>query len=349
MREHHAGSDGGATAPARRPEAYDDRAPGSRRDRVPREPAASSGAPGSAPRLGRDAPVLVADVLRGGRVADLEICREDRERGLFVAAWRERGRHRHALHDADRVTLVFFLTGDRIAICGTGAICDAGGEPAATPGSIVAGHTAVLAAGTRAAWSCGGPMRYLLAAFPASFVAGGDLDEFEGFCRFENDHVLRRLGFVLADLAARDERLDSVEAWGWSTVLGRHVARHLAARRGTPRDGRAGAAAAGNLRAVVDFIDRNLQTPLSVPRLAAVAGVSRAKFVRLFRSATGCAPHRFIVERRISKARQLLASSQLSLTEVAYAVGFSSQSHLTSTFHRCVGATPGAYREALRR
>lgn len=102
-----------------------------------------------------------------------------------------------------------------------------------------------------------------------------------------------------------------------------------------------------DVRAAIRFIDENLQEKLTVGWLADVAGTSRVEFARRFKAFTGMSPYRFVLARRFRRAQQLLLSSALPLGEVAYAVGYSSQSHMTSVFQRDAGMTPKEYRRAF--
>jgi AraC family transcriptional regulator len=61
----------------------------------------------------------------------------------------------------------------------------------------------------------------------------------------------------------------------------------------------------------------------------------------------GKAPHRFVTERRIQHALELLRNEDRSIAEIAHAAGFSSQSHLTSNFRRVTELTPGQFRRSL--
>lgn len=98
------------------------------------------------------------------------------------------------------------------------------------------------------------------------------------------------------------------------------------------------------LARVVDFIEDNLGRELGLDELARVACLSPYHFVRSFRSAVGQTPHRYLMERRVARARALLKSGGVPLSQVADACGFASQAHFTSAFKRAVGTTPGAYR-----
>lgn len=92
-------------------------------------------------------------------------------------------------------------------------------------------------------------------------------------------------------------------------------------------------------------IEERIDGKLSVEALASEAGLSRAHFSRVFRRATGEAPHRFIIERRVERAKQMLRDSALTLAEIADANGFCSQSHFTRVFRLHTGMTPHRYRQ----
>jgi AraC family transcriptional regulator len=103
------------------------------------------------------------------------------------------------------------------------------------------------------------------------------------------------------------------------------------------------------LRRVIDYIEGHLGEPaLSVERLAAVAHLSPYHFSRAFKTATGQAPHRFVLERRVERARLHLAAGRESLAGIAYTTGFSSQAHFSSIFRRLTGVTPKQYRQSVQ-
>lgn len=98
------------------------------------------------------------------------------------------------------------------------------------------------------------------------------------------------------------------------------------------------------LRRVIDRMGSDLSDDLSLDTLALESGYSRAHFLRMFKVATGSTPHRFLLEMRLVFAQEKLASSSQSITEVAYAAGFSSHSHLTKVFAARFGITPSEFR-----
>jgi AraC family transcriptional regulator len=87
----------------------------------------------------------------------------------------------------------------------------------------------------------------------------------------------------------------------------------------------------------------------TVNELARTCGLTRAHFSRRFRALTGETPHALLLGSQIERAKYLLATRRRPLGEVAYETGFSDQSHLSHTFRRLVGMTPGRFRAFHRR
>ena len=101
------------------------------------------------------------------------------------------------------------------------------------------------------------------------------------------------------------------------------------------------------LRRVQDHIAANLGQKVTNQALAEVAKLSPSHFARAFKDSQGVAPHRYILECRVKRTQELLATD-LPLSEIAVEVGFSDQSHLTRWFREFVGVTPGSYRWSMR-
>jgi AraC family transcriptional regulator len=98
------------------------------------------------------------------------------------------------------------------------------------------------------------------------------------------------------------------------------------------------------LQRVCDRIEADLGGELSIGELAREAHLSPYHFSRAFKAATGLPPHSYLTARRIERAKELLAASEMPMSEIALEVGFSSQAHLTDSFHRLVGVTPREFR-----
>ena len=112
---------------------------------------------------------------------------------------------------------------------------------------------------------------------------------------------------------------------------------------------RAGYPTARALLPVLEYIDDNLDADLTVAKLARIAGLSRHWFAHQFRAAMHCAPHQYVLGRRIERAKQLLAQTDLSATAVGYALGFGNPSHFAQAFRRSTGVTPSSYRGSHRK
>src|SRR6185437_3836380 len=76
-----------------------------------------------------------------------------------------------------------------------------------------------------------------------------------------------------------------------------------------------------------------------------IAKLSPHHFATAFKVSTGISPHDYVIERRINRARDLLLRKEKTISEIAVAVGFSSQSHLTVNFRRKMGVTPRKFRQ----
>jgi AraC-like DNA-binding protein len=93
-----------------------------------------------------------------------------------------------------------------------------------------------------------------------------------------------------------------------------------------------------------DAIDRAYAEPLDIPRLAEVAAVSEAHFIRTFRATFGETPHRYLQRRRVERAMFMLRETERNITEICLDVGFNSLGTFSRTFSEIVGKTPTDYR-----
>ena len=148
--------------------------------------------------------------------------------------------------------------------------------------------------------------------------------------------------------AARPALLDPDRANG---LFVEHVAfalaAHLAHRYGNMRPRNPvvrGGLARWQEKRAYDLITANLAGGVSLQELAAECELSVSHFARAFRQTTGLPPHRWLLQRRLEVARNLMREGRHSLADIALASGFASQSHFTYVFKNQVGTTPGAWR-----
>jgi transcriptional regulator GlxA family with amidase domain len=95
-------------------------------------------------------------------------------------------------------------------------------------------------------------------------------------------------------------------------------------------------------------VEVHLGESINLGTLAAVAGLSIHHFAREFKRSAGVTPHRYLTQKRVQRAQEMLAQTDLSLSEVAYTTGFSDQGHLSRHFRHMLGITPGEFRWSQR-
>lgn len=100
---------------------------------------------------------------------------------------------------------------------------------------------------------------------------------------------------------------------------------------------------ARQIRILNEYIDHHLDQKISLSDLAAQLHLSVSHFERSFRASVGCPPYRYVLERRMERAQQLLGSSKLSVYEIARACGFANQSHFTRHFTQFAGISPARF------
>ena len=102
-------------------------------------------------------------------------------------------------------------------------------------------------------------------------------------------------------------------------------------------------------RRAEDMLRAGLVSGVRLDEVARHCNLSLSQFGRTFKKTTGLTPHRWLVQRRLERAQDLLLWSTLSLAQIALDCGFSEQSHFTRTFTRLVGTSPGEWRRQRRR
>ncbi len=148
---------------------------------------------------------------------------------------------------------------------------------------------------------------------------------------------------MLALRAEADDRnpggLATIEAV--TTALGNLLVRAAGIEQPRPARVHGGLSSLAKRR-VLELIDAGLDARLTIESLAQEVGLSAAHFARAFKQTLGRAPHQYLLGRRLERARQLIETTDASLSDIAQRTGFADQAHFTRLFKRAFGTTPGA-------
>jgi len=129
------------------------------------------------------------------------------------------------------------------------------------------------------------------------------------------------------------------------------IARLLASanRPATTERPKVGELARWRLKRAIDYVEAQLDKPVSLADVASSAGLTRMHFAAQFRAATGMRPHEYLLRRRVERAQEMLVGTGMPLVDIALSVGFQTQAHFTSVFKRYTGQPPRAWRESIGR
>lgn len=126
-------------------------------------------------------------------------------------------------------------------------------------------------------------------------------------------------------------------------ILAVHLFRHHSSSAWKPAPAKGGLGA-HRLRRVIDYIEAHLGDDLQLTTLAGIADRSLHHFGEAFRQSTGAPPHRFVMIRRIERAKILLLTTDMTVAQIAMEVGFASQSHFALKFREMTGVAPLRFR-----
>lgn len=210
-------------------------------------------------------------------------------------------------------------------------------------GLQIQGHCSIVPAGTAHRWMFERPAGALLVRLSPAFM--------------QETADAMNIKPQVAELAPRIQMRDAqIERIGWIMQAEAHedyptgrlfmdsLATALAARmialqthHDAPRPKPGRGLPPWRLRRVIEYIEVNLDRNLALTELADVAGFSLSHFKVLFKQAAGMPVHRFVLERRVARARMLLLKGEKSMTEIAMECGFAHSSHMA----RCMRSTSG--------
>lgn len=161
-----------------------------------------------------------------------------------------------------------------------------------------------------------------------------------------SDSVMLHLALSLLPALERPHETNALFADHVFAAMRLHLASTYGRLPPTPPVAR-GALAPWQERRAKEMLLDDLGADRSLAELAAACGLSVSHFARAFKASTGTPPHRWLLERRVDRAMELLQGPD-GLGEIALACGFADQSHLTRVFGRRVGVSPAAWRRERR-
>lgn len=98
------------------------------------------------------------------------------------------------------------------------------------------------------------------------------------------------------------------------------------------------------IKEAINFIEQNFQNNISIEEIAAVCGINRSYFGKIFRNAVGRSPQEFLMHYRMIKATELLKLTSLSIADIGSAVGYENQLHFSRAFKGIYGVSPREWR-----
>ncbi|WP_271274330.1 helix-turn-helix domain-containing protein [Aliamphritea hakodatensis] len=159
-----------------------------------------------------------------------------------------------------------------------------------------------------------------------------------------NDPVLSGLVLGLANHQASSEVLGKTYSESLLTCIGTHLVREYS-NASSVIDRPKGGMAPVTLRRVKEYIEDNLSSQLSLEDISDVCNLSTFHMARSFKKETGETVHHYVMRRRVEKAAALLKSSTLSITAIAYEVGYLRPATMNHNFIKIIGVTPRDYRK----
>lgn len=218
------------------------------------------------------------------------------------------------------------------------------------------GRIAVARHGAEASFAMEAPADLLVAGVPLAavnrIVDSADLPAFNDFGRlhdeaFDDPFVSSLVERIWAEASNDTPRgrlfLDGAVLALLTSLLAKSEDRSLSDVTPAPRRG---GLPPYRLRRVEELAMAHLADDLSLDALAEAAGLSTFHFARAFRAEMGTSPHAWLLDRRIARAKELLAGTTMTVDEVARQVGFARANGLIGAFKRVVGTTPQAWRNA---
>lgn len=160
------------------------------------------------------------------------------------------------------------------------------------------------------------------------------------------DPLIQQLGLALLNESNPENSAGRLYADSLVQTLTLHLLRNYS-NATVVQENTNGGLSGYKLRRVQEFINAKLEEDLSLAEIAEIAELSQFHFARAFRKSTGKTPQQYLMERRIERAKELLARENLPIVEISLQTGFKNQSHFTTIFRKLTKYTPKTWRETF--
>ena len=164
------------------------------------------------------------------------------------------------------------------------------------------------------------------------------------FAKSQADHLIASIGIAIKHQLETDPNGCSFYIEHLMNAMSAHLLKNYCTIKPTLKNYGDGLSR-NKLKQVVNYINDNLDRNIALNELANLIDISPYYFCRLFRKSTGTTPYQYVIQRRVTKAKQLIKHSKMSLADITFECGFSSQSQMTQHFHKLTGITPKKYRD----
>ncbi len=158
-----------------------------------------------------------------------------------------------------------------------------------------------------------------------------------------DDQRLRQTMEKLRAIVLQEGDVDALYAETLCLLAAIEVAQ-LHSGTSSPAQGQTGGLSANQLKLVFAFVESRLGSDITLDEMAGVASLSRFHFARAFKKSVGEPPYAYVLRQRIERAKHLLTTTKLQVSEVANATGFKTASHFVRAFQQATGTSPGVFR-----
>ena len=163
----------------------------------------------------------------------------------------------------------------------------------------------------------------------------------------ENDFLVQQIGLTLINEINSAGKINKLYIDSLKQSLVIHILKNYTNAKFAVKNEKGGLAGY-RLKRVEEFINDNLENDITLAEIAEIADLSQYHFSREFRKSTGTTPQRYLMKKRIERAKELLTDRDLPIVEVSLQTGFKNQSHFSTIFRKFTNLTPKNWRELKR-